>query len=96
MRDGFIAGYGPIELAEGGGETAARCRECLEAERGKDLRLALEAQHAFSIARKHFRQDFQRHVTAKARVPRAIHLTHPARANRTQDLIGSQSNAGGQ
>jgi hypothetical protein len=41
-----------------------------------------EPQHAVSVAGEGFRQDFQRHASAKARVPRAIHLTHPASTNR--------------
>jgi hypothetical protein len=65
-------------------------------EQGKDFGLALEANHAVRIAGERLWEDFQRHVTAKARVPRAIHLTHPASANRAQDLVGSQPSSGGQ
>jgi hypothetical protein len=46
-------------------------------ERGKDFRLTVEAQHAVSVAGEGFRQDFQRHVSAKPRVPRDT--PHPSR-----------------
>ena len=39
---------------------------------------------------------FQRYVATEPSVRGAIHLAHPARANRVQDLVGSQPNSGGQ
>ena len=41
------------------------------------------------------RQDLDRHRALQPRVPRPIHLSHPARADRRDDLVRSESGAGG-
>ena len=42
------------------------------------------------------RQDLDGDVPAEARVPRPVHLPHPARAERRQDLVGAKTRAGGE
>ena len=34
--------------------------------------------------------DFDRNVTIEARIPRAVYLAHPARADRRQDLVRAE------
>ena len=57
--------------------------------------LLLEAAQALGVGRKGRRQDFDRHVAPQPRVPRPVHLPHPARTNRRQDLVGPQTAARG-
>ena len=40
-------------------------------QQSKDFGFTLEASHTLCIAGKRFRQDFQGHVAAEARIPRA-------------------------
>jgi len=40
--------------------------------------------------------DFYSHVAIQPRIMRAIHLAHPARAERRDDFIGPESCAGGE
>ncbi len=42
------------------------------------------------------RENLDGHCALKPRVAGAIHLAHPARANRVQDLVGSQPSSWGQ
>ena len=64
-------------------------------EGGKDFGLALGTNYPVRVAGEGFWKELQRDVTGKARVSRAIHLTHPARTNRAQDLVGSHPSSGG-
>ena len=63
---------------------------------GDGFRFALEALLANGIAGKMCWENFDGNGALQPRVPRTIHLAHPARANRVQDLIGSQPNSVGQ
>ena len=56
-------------------------------EGGGGARLALEALAPFGIGRKVRRQDLHRDVPAKARVPSAIDVTHPAGADELRDAV---------
>jgi hypothetical protein len=60
-------------------------------QRCERLRFPLEAGEAFGVAGKGVRQDFDRHLTAEARVGRAIHRAHSAFAQLGEDLVRSQS-----
>src|SRR6266540_5859223 len=42
------------------------------------------------------RQDFDRYGPPEPRVPSPVHLAHPARAERREDLVRAQPGAGGQ
>ncbi len=57
------------------------------AERRQHLRFALETGEPLGIVGERFRQDLQRDVAAKLRIPGAIHLAHAALANRGQDFV---------
>ena len=50
-------------------------------------RLLLEAPQSVGVAGQRTREDFHRDVAIQARVTRAVHLAHPPRAQRTQDLV---------
>ena len=58
------------------------------------LRLLLEAAQPVGVLRERRRKDLDGHVAAEPRVLRAIHLPHPARAERGQDLVGAQTGSG--
>ena len=51
------------------------------------MRLTFEASEPITIARKDVREDLDRDVAAEFGVPRAIHVTHAARAEERQDLV---------
>jgi hypothetical protein len=59
-------------------------------ERPGRLRLLLEAAQPLRIAREGGRQDLDRHVPLQPLVPRAVHLAHPAGAERGEDLVGAE------
>ena len=61
---------------------------------GNGARFALKALTARWIAGEVGRQDFDGNRPVEAGVMGAINLPHPARANRVQDLVGSQPNSG--
>src|SRR5438309_5949758 len=63
-------------------------------ERGQHLRLALEACAPVRIERERIGNDFERDVATELRIARAIHLAHPARAERRDDLIRPEAAAG--
>src|ERR1700723_2583678 len=63
-------------------------------QRRKDFRLALEPRHALAVARECLGQDLQCDIASELPVSRPVHLTHPAHAERPQDLVGSQTIAG--
>ena len=56
---------------------------------------ALQALLCLEIGRKMRRQDLHRHGAIQTRVARAINLTHPARAQRGLNFVGSKFRAGG-
>jgi hypothetical protein len=53
----------------------------------KDVRLALEARTPVGVARDRVRQELESHVALQLQVSGAIHLAHPARSERCQNLI---------
>ena len=63
-------------------------------ERREQLRLALEAGETLRISCHLRRQHLDCDVAAEFRVGRPVHLAHPARSQRSQDLVGSQRAAG--
>src|SRR5713226_2539312 len=65
-------------------------------ERGNSARFALKALLAVHIRGELERQDLNGDIAPQPCIPRAIHLAHPARAERVQDFVGSQPNSGGQ
>jgi hypothetical protein len=56
-------------------------------------RLALEAGEAIGIARERLGQQLERNLTPEPRVLRPIQLAHAARAERRDDLVGSNAGA---
>ena len=42
------------------------------------------------------RQHLDRHLAPEPRVPRPVHLAHPARAERREDLVGAEASPGGE
>ena len=64
-------------------------------ERGKHLRLALEARQPLGIGREGLRQDLQRDVAIEPRIAGAIHLTHAAGTDTTDHFVRPDSHAEG-
>ncbi len=60
------------------------------------FRLLLEAAKRFRIMGDALRDDLDGHLTAQARVACAIDLAHPTRAERRDDLVGTEAIAGSQ
>ncbi len=58
------------------------------------LGLLLEAAQAVGVGGEGGGEDLDRHVAAEARVLRAVHLSHPARADGGEDLVGAEPGAG--
>ena len=48
------------------------------------------------VAENDVRQDLDRDVSAEARVLRPVDLTHPARPDLAEDLVGTELRAGGE
>ena len=65
-------------------------------ERCEHLRLAAESCQPVGIADDGVRQDLQRDVALQLGVPSAIHLAHGARAERADDVVGTEPCAGDQ
>jgi hypothetical protein len=63
-------------------------------ERRKRLHFARETRQPVGVARKGFRQDFQRDVAIELCVPSAIDLTHPAGTEGGENLIRPEARAG--
>ena len=57
-------------------------RDVRVVQRGEQLRLALEAGEAVGVGGKGRRQQLERHLAAELRVGGAVHLAHPAGADR--------------
>ena len=70
---------------------------------GEDVRMVqspdrpgflLEPAQPLRIGRHRLGQHLDRHLASEPRVLRPIHLPHPARAERREDLVGAQTGAG--
>ena len=57
-------------------------------------RLALEAGQAFRVLSDRFGQDLDRHFAAERAVERAVHLTHAAGAQRSDDFVRAETGPG--
>jgi hypothetical protein len=75
---------GPVDL-----------RDVLVIQGRERLRFAFEARHAVRIRGEDRGKDLDGDGAIEPRVARAIHLTHAARAERADDLAGSDTRAGG-
>ena len=60
-------------------------------ERGDRARLALEARERLGVGRNPLRQHLERDVARQPRVARAVDLAHSSRAERSQDLVGTDA-----
>ena len=60
------------------------------------LRLPLETLADLGRGGKMRRQDLDRHRPVESGVPRPVHLSHAARAERRDDLVGPEAGAGGE
>ena len=58
------------------------------------LRLALEPRQRVGIRGERLRQHLDRDVALELRVPRPVDLPHPARAERREDLVGTEASPG--
>ena len=65
-------------------------------QRGGCARFTLEPAEPIGISGKGRRQDFDRDVTAEARVAGAVHLAHAAAAEQRHDLVGPKRRPGGE
>ncbi len=57
------------------------------------LRFALEPGDAFRIGRDRLGEDFDGNVPIELRVARAIHLTHPAHTDGSENLVETKASA---
>ena len=62
----------------------------------KRARFPLEARSSFFSLEELFRQDLDRHIAPELRVPCPVHLAHPARAERREDLVGAELRSSGE
>src|SRR5690349_6544109 len=62
-------------------------------ERGRGARLLLEAAQALGVSRELRWQYLDGNLAPKARVARAIDLTHSPRADRAEDFVGAERGA---
>ena len=69
--------------------------DVLVGKRRDRLRLALEPRERVGIGRDGLREDLDRDVPVQLPVPRPVHLPHPARAERREDLVGTESSTRG-
>ena len=60
------------------------------------LRLPLEALPDLGRSRQVRRQHLDRHRAVQPRVPRPVHLPHPSRAERREDLVRTETGTGGE
>ncbi len=65
-------------------------------QRGDGLGFALETRHRVGILGAVSRKDLDRHLAPESRVPSPVHLAHPARAERRQDLVRAEPGSRGQ
>jgi hypothetical protein len=66
------------------------------AHRGQRLCLALKARDALLVLEELVWQDFDRNLASELRVLRPIDLSHPARAERREDLVQAETGARGE
>ena len=59
-------------------------------------RLLLESLQPVRVLRERGRQDLDRHFAPESRIPRPVHLSHPSRPERRQDLVGAESRSRGE
>jgi hypothetical protein len=64
-------------------------------ERGEDVGLARKPGDPFGLLGKRRRQDLDRHLSPELQILRAIDLPHPACTKGGEDLIGTETGAGG-
>jgi hypothetical protein len=88
------------ELRDGVGDPAALAqvedRQDVRVGKGGDgPRLALEPLEGAAIGRQQLGQDLDGDFAAEPGIPRPVHLAHPSGADRREDLVGSEANAGG-
>src|SRR5262249_58732064 len=62
-------------------------------ERRDRSRFVLEAPGELRVARETLRQHLDRNLASEPGVPRAVDLAHPARAERAEDLVGTEAGA---
>ena len=65
-------------------------------EGGEDLGFTLEALHALFVASEGLREDLDRHLALQLRVARPVDLAHPPRAQKRDELIGTEPLSGRQ
>ena len=65
-------------------------------DRGQSRGFAFEPCDAIGISDEMFGKDFQRDRAMQLAVERFVHFAHPARAERPQDLIRTDTRAGGE
>jgi hypothetical protein len=63
-------------------------------QRAEDLRFTAESRETIWIGRECLRQNLERDLATQPEIPGAIHLTHPARSERTHNLVGTELRAG--
>src|SRR5205085_1459667 len=63
-------------------------------ERGDGLGLALEAGERVGVRGQLRGEDLDRDLPVELRVARPVDLAHPARAERREDLVGTETGAG--
>jgi hypothetical protein len=66
------------------------------AQRADGLRLLLQPPDQIRVVRTRGGHDLDRHVTLQAIVPGSIHVAHPTRTQRADDLVWTQTRAGTQ
>src|SRR6266542_2770663 len=65
-------------------------------ERPRGLGFLLETAQTIRVLRERCGKDFDRHRPLQPRVFRLVHLPHPPRAKRRQDLVRAEACAGGE
>src|SRR6266404_2498739 len=70
------------------------CADVRMIQAGNSARFALESFAQFGTIRKMRRQNFDGDDAVEPRVARAVHLTHPARADRGENFIWAESSSG--
>src|SRR5438105_14252672 len=65
-------------------------------QRCQDLCFATEAAEAVAIVDEAVGKNLQRNVAPQLAVPRAVHVTHPARSERSRHFIRTKAGAAGE
>ena len=74
---------------------AVQLRDMRMVEGGERAGFAREARRAIGIARDRFRKNLQRDVALEPGIARAIHLAHPAGAERRNNFVVTDAGPGG-